>query len=109
MYYVIEYNTDMRHPDPKYHRFTNSHRAKVFQKAYKTRFAFPGAAINSLPVTQQNFHHRLLSSTYEMPKGFCLTREARKLRRKEEYHGHSTYPEHYKTNAIYKFGKRVPE
>ena len=112
MYYIIEYNTDMRCPNEKFHKFNTLSQAKKFESKYQEKLAFPNQARKDIPGYSQNWHNTILSKIYELPKGFNLKRESDKLKPKEYIHP-STYPDRYnstsrrKTDAVYKYGNEV--
>ena len=68
MFYGIERNTDLRNPDTKIHRFS-SRSAALRWSSKGGGFAYPGAADADLPMTQQNFHHRI-RTVWESPSGW---------------------------------------
>lgn len=108
MFYIIEYNTDMRSPRPKYHRFATVKKAQKFVDGYEVRHAFPGAIGKDVPRCQQNYHNRIISGIYCMPNNFSLKREAKKLM-PTRYEPSSMYPNHYESDAIYKLGVRMED
>jgi len=68
MFYGVEQTTDMRYPETKIVKF----RSKTTALKWESKgggYAWKGAADETLPTTQQNFHRRL-RSIYETPKGW---------------------------------------
>lgn len=77
-YVGIEENTDMRYRNTKVVRLSSLAAVKRFLDKPKA-LAFPGAADESLPGSQQNWHHRIRSA-YEMPPGWRVSqREVNEL------------------------------
>ncbi len=80
MIYGVEQNTDMRHPDTRVYRFTSVRRALAWQnnmnRGGEGVFAFPGAASDGLPVSQQNWHRRF-RYLFESPPGWRPPSDAR--------------------------------
>ena len=70
----IEESTDMRYPDPTFKRLPTERAALKWLAGGLKGFAYPGAADPNLPMTQQNFHHRIRTA-YEMPAGWRLSRK----------------------------------
>lgn len=68
MFYGIEHNTDLRCLDTKVKKF-RSKKSAMDWKSGGGGLAFPGAATNDIPVSQQNWHHRI-RKVYEMPTGW---------------------------------------
>lgn len=91
MIYGVEQNTDLRCPNTKIVKFTSIKKAKEWRDK-NLGYAFPGAANEDLPVTQQNWHHRI-RTIYEMPYGWRFPSK-QYLREKANRNSSPTYPSH---------------
>lgn len=71
MIYGIESTTDLNNPETKIIKFASEAKARRWLAAGSGGFAWPGAARDDLPPSQQNFHRRFRSA-YRMPTGWRL-------------------------------------
>lgn len=66
MFIVIKQSTDSRDNNYILQKFSSLKSAEKWIEKQTCGFAYPAAADNSLPVTQQNYH-KLICTIYEMP------------------------------------------
>jgi len=71
MLYGIERTTDSEHRGTVIVKFSSLKRAQKWREESPGGLAWPDAADDSLPITQQNFHHRY-REIYQMPKNWRM-------------------------------------
>ena len=74
MFIGIEKNTDVNNPDTKIKKFQTESSAQKWLDSWDTPYAYPGAADESIPASQQNWHRRI-RSVVEMPQNFRLSKK----------------------------------
>jgi hypothetical protein len=73
MYIGIERTTDCNHPEYKFRKFKSAI-AAIKWAENSGDFAWPGAARDDIPPSQQNFHRRF-RSVYELPYMFRVKKK----------------------------------
>ncbi len=71
MFYGIEQTTDLRYRETVIRRFRSESTLREWLGQSQGQYAWPGAADERLPASQQNWHRRLRTG-YRMPKGWRL-------------------------------------
>jgi hypothetical protein len=69
--YGIEQTTDRHHPETVVRKFASEKAATRWALAMTCKFAFPGAADNSLPMDARNYHRRT-RTIWRMPAGWRM-------------------------------------
>lgn len=106
MIYGIEETTDLNHPETVVRKFESLTRARKWAEQ-SGGLAWGGAADESLPVTQQNWHHRF-RDLYEMPPAFNLKLERQRENKRITREYFRPWEHQVKDSSlIRRFGKQI--